>query len=134
MTRILVHVQKSPQHRSRASESLKAPRTLCYNASVRELSVTQSAKECPYGALPSALPLMPIQRLATTSIVRRGTISLAQRQIIAATRLHKGASVCAHDDAAATTLPCVGVAYRAYRVSGLAFHKPCPTRHYNNAS
>ena len=54
------------------------PRALCLNASVRELSVTQSAKERLHGALLSLRSLMPILRLATTSMARRGTIS-AQR-------------------------------------------------------
>ena len=106
------------QQRSPAKASLTACRDLHFTSVVRrdtittQVSVTQSAKEPHTGPYPLR-SLMPIQRLATTSITRRGTIA-AQQRIIAATRLHKGTrSVCAHDDAAATTLPCVGVAYRA---------------------
>jgi hypothetical protein len=54
------------------------PRALWLDASVRELSVTQSAKERLHGALLSLRSLMPILRLATTSMARRGTISAQQ--------------------------------------------------------
>ena len=71
----------SPQH---CSESLKAP---CKKASVRVLGVTQSSKERALRPCPLST-ITPMLGLATTSIARRGTIS-TQRQIIAATRMHK---------------------------------------------